>query len=450
MLRIIVLALAIGVYILFNKRDKTRTVRAYAAYYEKKRKEFPWLEKWIQDNGDPSAKVAVDEASFRLSKILYFVMCGIAVIIAGSFPTFIAAVILIGLAYLICEKMGQKSSKNPGDYSNGMEAGLTLECPSCGCPNSWGMIRKEVQYLSYKMEENKFAEKNERVTTYNTKVWRDFECLNCGHTTQTERTATETMIENQREQRTAPDDYIQEYNPPVFAWEKSKADADAEGKELYERAKNEEAQVRSSAAPAAPAPSTQAAQTANVNTGISETLRKAAELGNKDACHDLALKYLLGLGVEKNYEQAAMYLEKCRDEYDETYSDQGCSEPEEFFATDVDLLAFSASEKDPATAFRLYQIAAELGNGSSFYELGNCYKEGKGVQKDTAKTVECYEKAANDSRENDIQNYAIQALGTMYKNGEGVPKDIEKARYWFKKGVDNGDKYSKEELKELK
>jgi len=220
--RYIIYIIAIAGIVLMIKRNKTRSLKSYTAYYAKKRREYPYLNDWLNNLEQKNINVAEirSKESAGGSKWLPIIVAVAIVVLASMFfgNNIIVLIISVAIALLAIELIGSRSSKNPGDYSNGFEYGLSLECPSCHCPHSWKILRKEVRYLSYKMENNKFTEKGEKITTYDTKEWRDFKCSNCGHTNQTETTAEDVRIENKAEQKTAPDDYVRNYNPPMPAW----------------------------------------------------------------------------------------------------------------------------------------------------------------------------------------------------------------------------------------
>jgi len=209
MINAIALAIAVGVYIFFSRGDKSRMKRAFTAYYAEKRKQFPYVEDWIQKNGDPSEHLSKNDTGGCVSKILYCVISLIAVIIPSSFKELIASAVLIGIAYLICEFVARRKAKKPGDFYFGSEPGLTLECPKCHCPNSWGLFKKETKYLSKRNEKTSSSD----ITIFSTKVWRDYKCLNCGHSDVVER------LEDERGKNwdDQPEDRIKEFDPPILA-----------------------------------------------------------------------------------------------------------------------------------------------------------------------------------------------------------------------------------------
>ena len=65
--------------------------------------------------------------------------------------------------------------------------------------------------------------------------------------------------------------------------------------------------------------------------------------------------------------------------------------------------------------------------------LGVCYSNGTGVEKDEQKAVELYQKAAEQGDANAQYN-----LGWCYESGTAVEKDEQKAVEWYKKAAEQG------------
>jgi TPR repeat protein len=78
--------------------------------------------------------------------------------------------------------------------------------------------------------------------------------------------------------------------------------------------------------------------------------------------------------------------------------------------------------------------AAALGLPLAMKNLGNLYRDGRGVPKDYAQARQWYEKAAAGG-----QTVAMVQLGELYRQGHGVPKDIAQARQWYEKAAAGGD-----------
>ena len=352
LINLIVLAAIIFVGIKLYKKFKEKKTNAIAGYYAEKRLQYPWLDKWLNDwNGK-----GVDIVAIRAKDTF------------GKDPH--------------CEP----------------EQGLTLECPSCGCPHSWVLLH--VEEIVENKETNyhlngRGGEKTDSIYFTGRSI-KDFKCLNCGHTQHNE------YDEEWRWPRDRKDDKESEqydYDPPKPAWEIPGNVSEQAGKKIYEQL---QAQQSSAAAPqSAPSPQTVQASA----SGINPDLMKAAELGNRDAAYDIATMYLLGRGVAKSMEEADRWLSMKRDEYAYEYSEEGgCFSPEAYFAVDIAWCAFHASQKENyEDAVALYQISADMNCATALYDLGNYYESGAVVPMDKQKALSLFEKAAakgyKDSKE---------------------------------------------------
>jgi hypothetical protein len=336
--------LMIPVFIVVYIWNKRRAVRTFTAYYAQKRQEFPWLDKWIKDHVDPSILRAGDTAigNMGIIAIIVFVFSIIGFLIFDRLSIGLFVFVVIGL--VLSEIYARKQAKNPGtvDDQNG---GLTLECPSCGCPHSWGLLEEKnivdrtettteeitrkgygqgdfLDSLDEGFKSNGTTRKS--TTIYIGRSIRDFKCLNCGHTEHNEYDGR--WGKDPREH--------QSFSPPKTAWE---IPSDISGKvannaadDLYQKVKT---------------------------AGSNPTTNTAVKAGEKDAT-----------------------VAKLADTDDVLV----------LYAT-----AKKASEnKDEATAHQLYLKAAELGHAESCKALGITYEMGyEPVEKDLAKAKMWYEKA---------------------------------------------------------
>ena len=96
--------------------------------------------------------------------------------------------------------------------------------------------------------------------------------------------------------------------------------------------------------------------------------------------------------------------------------------------------------KDTVKAVEWYQKAAAQGDAQAQKSLGFMYDNGVGVLEDDVKAIEWYQKAAAQGH-----SEALFYLGWMYRNGEGVPKDVVKAFEWWQKAAAQG--YSEAQVK---
>ena len=75
------------------------------------------------------------------------------------------------------------------------------------------------------------------------------------------------------------------------------------------------------------------------------------------------------------------------------------------------------------------------------HSLANCYRLGKGVEKDEIKAFEYYENLAKLEFAD-----AQHQLGNCFYNGIGTRVDVVQAECWYKKAVNNGNVISKNAL----
>lgn len=89
---------------------------------------------------------------------------------------------------------------------------------------------------------------------------------------------------------------------------------------------------------------------------------------------------------------------------------------------------------DPKTGVMWFRKAADEGNPGAQYSLGLAYQEGLGVRRDLAEAAKWYRKAAD-------QDYAdAQArLGALYAKGQGVGQDFDEATRWYGAAASHGD-----------
>lgn len=87
-------------------------------------------------------------------------------------------------------------------------------------------------------------------------------------------------------------------------------------------------------------------------------------------------------------------------------------------------------------AFQWYRKAAEGGNPGALTDLGRCYFEGIGTEKDAAYAVKCFEK---ELPAGNLQTYNL--LGKAYFYGKGVRQDHDKAFQLLSYAYDKGSRW---------
>ncbi|MBR2435429.1 MAG: sel1 repeat family protein, partial [Lentisphaeria bacterium] len=98
---------------------------------------------------------------------------------------------------------------------------------------------------------------------------------------------------------------------------------------------------------------------------------------------------------------------------------------------------------DPKEKFEYYRQKAENGVAIHQYNLGVCYSEGLGTEKDEREALKWFRKAAEQNI-----GEAQYNLGVEYWNGIHVRRDVEKAKEWFRKAAKNGIREAAEIMQE--
>lgn len=125
---------------------------------------------------------------------------------------------------------------------------------------------------------------------------------------------------------------------------------------------------------------------------INNVLLPACEEGNQDAIHWMFVAYANGLGVEQDEDKALEYL-KILAEYG--YPDMQCELGKWYETVDWG----TRKEEMNREAVKWFAKAAERGNVEAMYYLGECYRDGSGVDEDQKKAVEWFTKAAKQGHE---------------------------------------------------
>ena len=93
--------------------------------------------------------------------------------------------------------------------------------------------------------------------------------------------------------------------------------------------------------------------------------------------------------------------------------------------------------RDPAAAVRWLEHAAEGGNQHAQYRLGKLLLQGEDVPRDMDGAVRWLTASAEQGNQ-----YAQYALGKLLLLGEDVPEDRKAARQWFQKAAEQGSQYA--------
>lgn len=85
-------------------------------------------------------------------------------------------------------------------------------------------------------------------------------------------------------------------------------------------------------------------------------------------------------------------------------------------------------------AFSFFRDAASLGDANGLYNMGTCYARGLGVEMDDKRAYECFKSAADKGHPQAINN-----LGWCHLKGKGVAEDHTEAAKCFAKSADHGN-----------
>jgi TPR repeat protein len=103
---------------------------------------------------------------------------------------------------------------------------------------------------------------------------------------------------------------------------------------------------------------------------------------------------------------------------------------------------FLAYEKaNYVEALRFFRLAAEQGNASAQFELGNMHQFGEGVPQNYAEAAKWFRLAAEQGH-TEAQLY----LGNLHQNGLGVPKNDAEAVKWYRLAAEQGNASAQHEL----
>lgn len=202
--------------------------------------------------------------------------------------------------------------------------------------------------------------------------------------------------------------------------------------------------------------------------------QKSAAAGNPSGQKNLARCYEDGIGVSPDPVQAFLHYQKAAE------GGQGWAmgKVAKFLETG------QGTAKNPVEAFRWWQRQAEAGEFWGPEQVARCHAEGigtpknqeearrwygrvrikleeeskknkawawdnlgryfyhgLGVERDYAKALECYRKAAELKSE-----WAMEQIGWCYEKGLGVPADEKEAFSWYRKAAENGQAWSMGQL----
>ena len=161
-----------------------------------------------------------------------------------------------------------------------------------------------------------------------------------------------------------------------------------------------------------------------------DCLRQAAELGNQWAQVYYGERLRNGFGTEKNAAEAVKWFRKS--------ADQNCYEG--LYQLGLCYADGEGVERDPAEAEACYRKAAKSlkywakqGNKWAQVYYGEWLKNGFSVEQNVTEALKWLRKSADQNCPD-----ALFQLGICYENGEGVERDLDEAEAWYRKALDAG------------
>ena len=163
--------------------------------------------------------------------------------------------------------------------------------------------------------------------------------------------------------------------------------------------------------------------------------RKAAEQGSSWGQICLGKCYANGVGVEQDDREAVNWCLKADEDLDYRAVDALKEMAEQGNAIAMGVLRERAEQKDTIRTREYGEcvtVFTKSGGSEVQLWLGNCYKNGTGVEQNDVEAAKWYRRAAEQNEEN-----AQYELGKCYAEGVGVEKDIHEAIKWYSKAAEN-------------
>lgn len=155
-----------------------------------------------------------------------------------------------------------------------------------------------------------------------------------------------------------------------------------------------------------------------------------ANQGNGYAYYDVGRMHLLGLGCEKNEEEAQRWF---RDALDAFYMAEQAADRKAYLRYRIGKChAYGhGTEQNYEESARWFQQAVEGNNPFAAYSLGSQYLRGQGVVQNDKTAFDLFRLAATHPKQPNA--YAQYQLGRMCRDGIGTEKNLEESKLWFAK-----------------
>lgn len=155
-----------------------------------------------------------------------------------------------------------------------------------------------------------------------------------------------------------------------------------------------------------------------------DALRNAAAAGDASAQNDLAIRYLVGRGVQQDYREAAKWLQEA-----------GASNVTSAqYNLGVLYDSGRGVEVDPVEALIWFHSAAEKGHGRAQYALAAAYAAGRGIARDQDMALKWLRRAAQS---NILE--AQSSLANILATSPGSRDGLTESYFWYRVADANGD-----------
>ena len=181
---------------------------------------------------------------------------------------------------------------------------------------------------------------------------------------------------------------------------------------------------------------------------------KAAGQGNPSALYNLAVCYVKGRGVRKDYIKAIELLRESEKKGKIYAADEAGAFVESLDnghileacggQINTEAWSFGAARFPYIEIFEYLLNAAQMGNVKAQYQLALCYEYGQGTVRDYARAALWYSEAAKQGH-----TEAQYLLACCYSHGWGVPQNKAEAQRWYKKAASHGHLEAKRLLEKL-
>lgn len=161
-------------------------------------------------------------------------------------------------------------------------------------------------------------------------------------------------------------------------------------------------------------------------------LRKSALLGYAESQYLLGVMHEGGEGAEQDIQQATAYMRKAVEQGHAGAQAWLVAQEEKYKATNIAPEPSTQTHTTVATPHSK-KHPSETSDAEEQYKLGLKYHGGQGCPQDYAQAMMWFHKAADQGNAG-----AQWSLGIMYLYGQGVPQDYAQAAIWLHKAADQG------------